>query len=599
LSKRELPEIIKNGESVRELEFADKLAKSLPLPATTAAADAPSRSHEYWVLFNKAESDYQQGQYRTALDALSQLRDFGTPHQTALSLHLRCHRKIRDAFMKDGDWTKALEASTRLLCETLLDTTATDDRKHNGIVDALTRTESGWVPRRVEVRSAKRKPAAITEVVRVASDRGWSVCSTDLKKVPDKYETRWKHRVMMSSGTLEIAAWGLGRFGDPASKAVARVHPANGDEPTIYQLEHVAYRIGTHPVAQAFTTMSPDLEIAVYDLSGHRLGGYNIPCFGDLKSDEDKYKVRCVSASHNGTLHLYTSVHQATLLDDRWAKVWVVQTPAAPGYQKRIQKTEDDADVAARSALIDAVRVIGVSPSSSRAEIKRAYRSLAMRCHPDKNPGDELALERMKAINAAYEVLSGESATKAWDTEQEVEIYYRSIKQWSVDVGGVGRLNFEISMVGPGQDWIYAAAFNELGTMVYLGCYSGRIFILDLQSNVISTLHAHETVLSIVPLGTTLLIETTSRVLSLVSGEYRGHVATGTQCSITYFPGGFIVKDGRTLRVFDLLTNHLGDLVALDTIRSFWRVGLDLAIEMNKACARVSGVFRDLPSYQE
>lgn len=583
---------------VRELEFIDNLANSAPPPSAVAAETAPSRSREYWVLFNQAESDYREGKYGQALNALSRLKDIGIPHKTALSLFLRCYRKIRDVSMKRRDWPKAFEASTLLLSEILLDTTATDDRKHNNIVDALSRMDSGSVAERVAVRESHRNPVAPTELVRVMSDRDWAVSSTELKTVADKYETRWKNRVITDLGTLEIAAWGLGRFGDPDSRGVARYHPANGEATIVYPLDHVAYRIGTHPKAKAFATMSPDLEMSIYDLTGHRLGRYDLPQFSDQESEEDKYKVRCVLTSPAGNLHMYTSVHQATLFDQQQGKKWVVQTPAAPGYQKRVERSSDPESDAASSQVNDAVHLLGVSSRAQPDEVKRAYRALAMECHPDKNPGDELALERMKLVNNAYEVLSGESPAAAWDTDKEVEVYYRILSRSSIDIEGFGRVNIETRFSGIGQDWIYAAAFNEIGTKVFLGCYSGRIFILDLSSMVIGTLDARETVVSIVPSGSNLLVETSSRVLSFVDGEYRGAVTIGTPHAVTYFPGGFIITDGKTLRVFDSRTTHLGDLITNDTIRGFWRVGNDLAIEMNKACARISGVFRDLPSYE-
>ena len=51
----------------------------------------------------------------------------------------------------------------------------------------------------------------------------------------------------------------------------------------------------------------------------------------------------------------------------------------------------------------DPYRVLGVSPDASDEEIKKAYRQLAKKYHPDANPGDEQAAKRMQEINAAYE----------------------------------------------------------------------------------------------------------------------------------------------------------------------------------------------------
>ena len=51
----------------------------------------------------------------------------------------------------------------------------------------------------------------------------------------------------------------------------------------------------------------------------------------------------------------------------------------------------------------DPYKVLGVSPDASDEEIKRAYRALAKKYHPDLNPGDQEAARRMQEVNAAYE----------------------------------------------------------------------------------------------------------------------------------------------------------------------------------------------------
>ena len=53
--------------------------------------------------------------------------------------------------------------------------------------------------------------------------------------------------------------------------------------------------------------------------------------------------------------------------------------------------------------ISDPYKVLGVSPDASDEEIKTAYRTLAKKYHPDLNPGDEYAAQRMNEINAAYE----------------------------------------------------------------------------------------------------------------------------------------------------------------------------------------------------
>jgi molecular chaperone DnaJ len=54
----------------------------------------------------------------------------------------------------------------------------------------------------------------------------------------------------------------------------------------------------------------------------------------------------------------------------------------------------------------DYYEVLRVSRDTDDAAIKKAYRTLAMKYHPDRNPGDTQAVERMKEINEAYAVFS-------------------------------------------------------------------------------------------------------------------------------------------------------------------------------------------------
>lgn len=63
----------------------------------------------------------------------------------------------------------------------------------------------------------------------------------------------------------------------------------------------------------------------------------------------------------------------------------------------------------------DLYQILGVSKNASQDEIKKAYRVLAMKYHPDKNPGDAVAEKKFKEISNAYSVLSDESKRHQYD----------------------------------------------------------------------------------------------------------------------------------------------------------------------------------------
>lgn len=63
----------------------------------------------------------------------------------------------------------------------------------------------------------------------------------------------------------------------------------------------------------------------------------------------------------------------------------------------------------------DPYSVLGVSKSATDAEIKRAFRALAKKHHPDQNPDDPKAKDRFAELNAAYEILGDAQKRKAFD----------------------------------------------------------------------------------------------------------------------------------------------------------------------------------------
>lgn len=64
----------------------------------------------------------------------------------------------------------------------------------------------------------------------------------------------------------------------------------------------------------------------------------------------------------------------------------------------------------------DYYKILGVEKSASEDDIKKAYRKLAMKFHPDRNPGNKQAEEKFKKLSEAYAVLSDQEKRKQYDS---------------------------------------------------------------------------------------------------------------------------------------------------------------------------------------
>ena len=77
----------------------------------------------------------------------------------------------------------------------------------------------------------------------------------------------------------------------------------------------------------------------------------------------------------------------------------------------------------------DPFQVLGVSPNASEEEIKQAYRRLAKKYHPDLNPGDASAAQKMNEINEAYDAVKNPQAYRQYQQNQQRQTSQQAYRQ--------------------------------------------------------------------------------------------------------------------------------------------------------------------------
>ena len=99
--------------------------------------------------------------------------------------------------------------------------------------------------------------------------------------------------------------------------------------------------------------------------------------------------------------------------------------------------------------------ILGVSKTATEDEIKKTFRKLALKYHPDRNPGDKVAEEKFKGISEAYEVLSDPEKRKKYDQFGQ---YWQQADQSNWSGGNVNTdFGFDFSQYGNFDEFI-----NEL-----------------------------------------------------------------------------------------------------------------------------------------
>jgi hypothetical protein len=282
--------------------------------------------------------------------------------------------------------------------------------------------------------------------------------------------------------------WLLDRSGASATrpevKSVLRRLDRHGQLVGEKALRHDAYRVGTGVAGSGIAIMDSSGVLHIYD------AGLNIITESNLREDprvvdhfqtidtnywgEFKSQVRSVDVAPDGGRYLFTIADEAWCCTNSGTTVWGVVMPLKEGWKRVVGRSER---FGVAQDVEDALRLLDLSLPVSPADIKRRYRKLAQANHPDRNPDDSSATEKMKALNIAFEVLTGVDPNTLGFEESDITYFARIAPDRVIERDGF-RLEITITGGVP-QDWVYAASFAAADGGAYLATYSGKVILVS------------------------------------------------------------------------------------------------------------------------
>lgn len=362
-------------------------------------------------------------------------------------------------------------------------------------------------------------------------DADWRIETVDKIPLAQRPDTAFRQMHPTDSGLIMIddlgKADGLGQI-----EAAALRYDRTGKLAAKKALKHGVYRLGVHPFGRGLIAMSRDCVVHVYD--DHLEPTLETPLTAapeilalrkrfEIPDDQLKNHVRCIALSRDASRYLFTAVDEAWCVDMSGRCLWGTKLPVKDGWAR---VATPSSEFGTSTDVDRALNLLGLSLPITPENLKRRYRELAKRWHPDLNPDDPGANEKMKELTVAAGILTGIEASAL--PHYTGATFIREMGAWILDVDGVG-ITMSVSMEVDefhATDWIYAAGFAAASGAVYLAGYSGRIVLIDEKGGGVRGYDVGSVPHKIVDTGDYLYLLTNTRLYVLHDDELHAVVDT-------------------------------------------------------------------------
>lgn len=502
----------------------------------------------------------------------------------------KAYRKLIVQRMKADQLMAAARQSIEMFEFVPDDVQEVDKRRFNRILDRMDKAGKTHRFTRVHATAPSSEPPFT-----ITDNSGWALVDERKLTKSGQPDPAFDILAVNRSGT-----WLLDRSGKSVAgstgKCVLRRTDRSGSVIAERSLAHDVYRIGSGASGSGIAIMDTLGVLYIYDMALNpvvetdlREDSRVVDHFHTVDTDywgEFRSQVRAVDTAPGGDRYLFTIADEAWCCDATGRTVWGVVTPLKPGWERVVRRT---GSFGASHEVEEALRLFGLSLPVNPADIKHKYRLLAFAHHPDRNPGDSAATERMKSVNKAFELLTGVDPTTLEFGESDKTYFARTEPDQVIEVAG---MRLEITVTGDTpQDWVYAASFAAADGGVYIATYSGKVIHLSRAGSTLAVYDVGSCPSAIANSGRYTYFLTSTRLYVI---EDRDKLAAFLDVfrrgRLIVSEGGFGLLSSKRFQWFSADGDMRGALTTRDPIRAIYAAEGGAIVQTRQHQVRVQGL---------
>lgn len=472
--------------------------------------------------------------------------------------------------------------------------TDTDRRRFNKIVAALDKAKVKHAYKPIEIAPTVKLPPFV-----LGDGAPWTLADEQPLPKDDRPETHFRLHGWVSDGILYYDASGRSETAE-GQKAALLKRGYDGTTVAAAPILHDIYHRGQSADSAHVALMDASGVLHIYD------GAFRKVHERDLQKDlrvkehfrttDTRYwgtfrsQVRAVDVNADGRCHIFTLADEAWCCKADGTTLWGVRVPLNDGWERVTVRGENV--LRPPTSVVQALKVLELELPVTLDEIKRQYRALAMRYHPDRNPDNPNAGRLMQEVNDACAQLTGvdpEVLNFEWDNDgEEKTTFQQTADQWT-DYGAF-RISFTCSWGA--QDWVYAAMFTSSGSGAYLATYSGKVIEVDDAGKPVCVYVLGQTPYQIIERGPNVYLLTATRLYVVRKrGALLAFIDAYQQGQLLVTPAGFAFINGKQLQWFSPEGTVLGEVIARDPIRAVYAsADGDAVLESRQHRVRIAGL---------